>query len=97
MIAPKIPSQMSKRQRRYYDAGVDAGVIKMKTAFERDLVEFRNRGWELEASRSRELNKDNKIQTLNGEVAELKRQLQFALDRVEQLQNSVVIIRDGKK
>jgi predicted RNase H-like nuclease (RuvC/YqgF family) len=88
------PSRMSKRQRKWYDKGRTAGIQYANNEYEYNLVKFHNRGWELEASKSREIHKDNKIQALNGEVAELKRHLQFAEDRIEQLQNSVVIIRD---
>lgn len=79
------PHPMSKRQRKWYDKGRTAGIWLVEAKYENDSVRFRNRGWELQHLQARDLNQTREIQNLNGQVALLRRDLQFANDRIEQL------------
>lgn len=89
------PSRMSKRQKRYYNAGYEAG---RSAALEATVaIQARNERWNQDHKDAMLGNRDRSIHSLNGQVAELKRELQFARDRIEQLTNSVVIIRESKK
>lgn len=82
------PARMSKRQKAYYERGRSVGYVQGIEAAPRMDDELKQR--EIER-----LKKQVEIERRALEMAQ--RDLAFANDRIEQLQNSVVIIRDGKK
>ncbi len=82
------PARMSKRQKAYYERGRSVGYVQGVEAVPR-----LDREW-LE----RETDKLTRQLEIERQMSEtLRRDLTFANDRIEQLMNSVVIIRDGKK
>lgn len=84
----------TKRQRFAYDAGYQSGKKTTEETLGARRIYSENLNAQMNASRM--VNLENQNDRLGRDVASLRRELTFANDRIEQLTNSVVIIRDKK-
>jgi hypothetical protein len=92
---PIIPDHLSRRKRRIYDAGWNDSLKKSDASTA--ALAARNESWKLSMDLTRGDRLERQLEIERAANEKLQRDLQFANDRIEQLQNSVVIIRDGKK
>jgi hypothetical protein len=87
----------TKRQRFAWDSGFRAGRSTSDLKHEAETFKAREIAWKIQAAEAKLYTSERLLKEVNQTNEELKRELQFARDRIEQLANSVVIIREGKK
>lgn len=91
------PSPMSKRQRKWYDKGYADGILLAESKHAGESIQFRNTGWELRQLQSQLDHYRNRLRDEQGLTRELRRDLQFANDRIEQLIHNASSIPKEKK